>query len=94
MEANSVPGLVGCIAISAQPVSSFTYKILFQVFPPSIVLYNPLCVDEFQSGPGADTYTVFLSVGSIIILLILSVLSNPIFCQLFPPSVVLYIPSP
>ena len=39
-------------------------------------------------------YNGFLSVGLIKILLILSVLSNPIFCQLFPPSVVLYNPSP
>ncbi len=44
--AMSLLGFLGSITKSATPVLVLAYKTLFQVYPPSVVLYTPrsLCV--------------------------------------------------
>ena len=85
--AKIILGSRGLCAISAQPVFSSTYKILFHVFPASLLSYKPRCLLEDQSGPGTATNKCLLSLGFIKILLMCSVLSSPSFCQLAPASV-------
>src|SRR5215213_10496602 len=76
------------------PVFSLTFRILFQVLPPSAVLYSPRSPPGPQSGPWAATYTVSESRGSMTILPICSDALRPTFCQVRPPSTDLYTPSP
>src|SRR5271165_1903498 len=55
--------------IMEQPVERLApFKILFQVFPPSVVLYKPRSSLSLQSLPGTQAYTVLLSLGFTIIL--------------------------
>src|SRR2546428_11969438 len=51
--ANRVFGSWEFIAIMEQPVEGFPpFKILFQLFPPSVVLYTPRSSLSLQSFPG------------------------------------------
>ena len=76
------------------PVFSLTLRILFQVLPPSVVLYRPRSPPGPQSGPCAATYTMSESFGSIRILPMCSDVFRPTFCHELPPSTDLYTPSP
>ena len=87
--ASKILGSRGLIAISAHPVFSSTYKAFIHVLPPSFVSYKPRWLLADQSGPGTATQICLESEGSIMILLMCSVLSSPIFCQFAPASVVL-----
>src|SRR5467141_1263013 len=70
------------------PVDGFTpFRILAQDFPPSLVLSTPRSLPSPQSFPGTQTYTVFVSLGSIKILDIRSDSFRPMLVQLSPPSV-------
>src|SRR5437868_14098015 len=55
--ATSMSGLRGSSWMSFAPVQSSTERILFQVLPPSAVLYTPRSPPLRQSGPWAATYT-------------------------------------
>src|SRR5690348_11879520 len=52
-----MPGLDGSMARLIAPVPSFTYRIFFQVLPPSVVLNTPRCGLEAKRWPSAATYT-------------------------------------
>src|SRR5487761_97371 len=92
--AYSTFGLDGSIAMLIAPVSSLTYRIFFQVRPPSVVLNIPRSGLGANTWPSAATYTTSGLMGSTRIQLMMWVPPSPMCVQVFPPSVDLYIPSP
>src|SRR5262249_45647182 len=94
LAAISVSGLRGSSTTSVTPVFSSMLRTLSHVLPPSTVLYKPRSPPSFHSGPCAATYTVSESRGSIRILPMCSLCSSPTLVHVFPPSVLLYPPSP
>src|SRR5436190_1020647 len=89
-----ISGFLGLMRTSAQPTFSFTYKILFHVFPPSVDLYKPRFLLSLHSGPGTATYNSSLFLGLMAMRLICSEESKPTFTQFSPASVDLYKPVP
>src|ERR1041385_7085755 len=86
--ANSVPGCCGSIVSIEQPVEALApASTLFQVLPPSLVLYTPRSLLSLQSLPGTQTYTVLGLEGSTRILTIRSDSGSPMLVQVSPPSV-------
>src|SRR5690349_15794075 len=56
VQASSEFGLPGSIAMVEQPVDRFPpFKIWFQVFPPSVVLYRPRSGESLHKAPGTAT---------------------------------------
>src|SRR5487761_14979 len=94
IEAYSTLGLDGSIAMLMAPVPSFTYRIFFQVLPPSAVLNTPRSGLDANKWPSAATYTTSGSWGSTRIQLMMWVSPSPMYFHVLPPSVDLYIPCP
>src|SRR5487761_250704 len=87
-------GSDGSIAMLIAPVSSLTCRILCQVLPPLEVLNTPRSGWCPNKRPSAATYTTSGLLGSTRIQLMMWVSPSPMYVQVFPPSVDLYIPSP
>ena len=79
---------------SVAPVLVLRYNILFQVFPPSFVLYTPRSSLSLHKAPKTPIYISSVLFGFMVMEAMRSDFSKPIFVQLLPPSVVLYNPSP
>src|SRR5579862_4985410 len=92
--AYSTCGFDGSIARLIAPVPSFTYRIFFQVLPPSVVLNTPRSGLGANMWPRAATYTTSGLLGSTRIQLMMWVSPRPMNDHDLPPSVDLYIPSP
>lgn len=90
----TVFGSVGSIRMSITPVLPSTKCTLFHVFPPSSVLYTPRSSLSPYSRPRAPTHTTSGFFGWTRILPIWNVFFSPTFVHVFPPSVLLYTPSP
>src|SRR6185437_929703 len=87
-------GLPGCIARSATPVRSSTYRTFFQVFPPSVVRNTPRSAFGPQACPSAPTKTVSAFLGSTSTLDIWPASPRPINFQDSPASEEKYTPAP
>src|ERR1700728_3336160 len=79
---------------SIAPVLLSIYKVLFHVFPPSVVLYTPRSSLAEYKCPKTATSTVLGSSGSITILPICCDSPKPLYCHVFPLSELLKIPTP
>ena len=94
LAATMISGFRGSMTKSVTPVFSSSFSSGAHVFPPSVVLYSPRSPPGPHSGPGAATYTVSESRGSMTILATWSDAISPTFAHVFPPSTLLYTPSP
>ena len=83
----SVSGSAGLIRMSMTPVLSSTYRTLFHVLPPSVVLNRPRSSFGPYSRPSAPTYTMSGFFGWTTILPIWNDFFRPMFFQVLPPSV-------
>src|SRR5574340_169904 len=94
MVAYNTCGFFGSIARVIAPVSSLTYKIFFQLLPPSLLLYTPPSGLGPNKCPSAATYTTSGLSGATMIQVMMRVSFKPMLVQVLPPSLLLYIPAP
>src|ERR1051326_6746113 len=87
-------GLLGSITISVALVFSSTYSVFVHVLPPSVVMNTPRSAFGPYRWPPTAIHTVFGSRGWTMRRPSVCAFLKPMLLNVYPPSVLLYSPSP